>query len=330
MKRIIAVLIACCLAIPFAQTVGAAEIEISGAIEVETGFVEEDGVKGEDITTATVEVGFDAEVAPEVEAHVLLLFEEDGTEYVAVDEAFIVLKPTEQFFVQAGTYVVPFGSYEGMLLSDPLTTDLGETGQTAVTLGLSSGPFTIQAGTFNGDVMEASDTEEKINVYFASVDYENEYDSGVTVSAGASYISSMADSDGLEGELDVPGTVDSSVAGYAAHATVGFGAFTVIAEYVTAAGEFKTTDFGTSEEVKPQAYNLEVGLEVNDKTSVAVRYGGTKDTEGGLFETVTAAAVSYALYEETTIAAEYLKGSYEDAAAVDDTTALVFQLAVGF
>ena len=67
MKRIIAVLIACSLAIPFAMTAGAAEIEISGAIEVETGFVEENGVKGEDITTATVEIGFDAEVAAAAE-----------------------------------------------------------------------------------------------------------------------------------------------------------------------------------------------------------------------------------------------------------------------
>ncbi len=330
MKRTIAVLIAFCLAIPFAMTAGADEIDIFGAIEVETGFVEEDNVKGEDITTATVVLGFDAQVADQVEAHVLLLFEEDDTEPIAVDEAFIVLKPTEQFFVQAGIYVVPFGSYGGMLISDPLTTDIGETGQSAVTLGLNTGPFTVQAGTFNGDVMETSETEEKINVYFASADYAKEYGSGLTVGAGVSYISSIADSDGLEGLLATPGAVNSTVAGYAAHATVGFGMVTVIAEYVSAAGQFKTTDFGSSQEIKPQAYNLEVGLDVNDKTTVAFRYGGSKDMDAELFESVMAAAVSYELYLNTTIAAEYLTGSYDDATGVDDTTALTFLLAVGF
>ncbi len=329
MKRIIAVIFACCLAMPFAMTAGAVEIEISGAIEVETGMVEEDSVKGEDITTATVELAFDAQVADQVEAHVLLLHEEDEPESIVVDEAFIVLNPTEQFFVQAGTYVVPFGSYEALVLSDPLTLDIGETGQTAITLGFSTGPVTIQAGTFNGDVMEASETEEKINVYFAAVDYSTDEDAEMPISAGLSYISSIADSDGLEGALATPGTVDSSVAGYAAHASVGFGMVTVIAEYVSAASEFKANDFdGITEEIKPQAYNLEVGLDVNDKTSVAFRYGGSKDTPE-LFETVMAAAVSYELYESTTIAAEYLTGSFEDD-SVDDTTALTFQLAVGF
>lgn len=329
MKRIVALLIAFCIAIPFAVTAGANGIDIFGAIEVETGFVEEGGVKGEDITTATVALGFDAQVAEQVEAHVILLFEEDGTNPVNVDEAFIVLKPTEQFFVLAGTYVVPFGSYGGMLISDPLTTAIGETGQTAVTLGLNTGPFTVQAGTFNGDIMETGETEEKINVYFASADYAKEYDSGVTVTAGASYISSLADSDGLEGAV-VGSTVDSFVAGYSAYLNIGFGSFTFIAEYLTAADEFKAADFGTSEDIKPQAYNLELGMDVNEKTTVAVRYGGSKDMDTVLFETVMAAAVSYELYENTTIAAEYLTGSYKDSTDIDDTTALVFQLAVGF
>ncbi len=330
MRRILAVLIVFCLAIPFAMAAEAAEIEISGALEVEMGMVEEDNVKGEDIVTATVELGFDAQVADQVEAHVLLLVEGDATEPIAVDEAFIVLNPTEQFFIQAGTYVVPFGSYEALVLSDPLTLDIGETGQTAIMLGFSTGPVTVQAGTFNGDVMEASETEEKINVYFAAVDYSTDEDADMPISAGLSYISSIADSDGLEGLLATPGTVDSSVAGYAAHASVGFGMATVIAEYVSAAGEFKTTDFDTPEEIKPQAYNLEVGLDVNDTTAVAFRYGGSKDMGPEVFETVMAAAVSYALYENTTIAAEYLTGSFEDDSDVDDTTALTFKLAVEF
>ena len=318
----------------FAISVNAADIDISGAIEVEVGFIEQDSVKSEDISTVTVELGFDAEINENVVGHLLLLFEEDDTDPINVDEAFIVLKPNEQFFLQAGTYVVPFGSYDGLVLSDPLTLSIGETGQSAVTLGYTTGAFTVQAGTFNGDVTEVADTEDKINVLFAAIDYSEQYDSELTVDARLSYISSLADSDGLQDSVSTVNgagdpAVDGNVAGIGVATTVGFGQFTFIAEYVTAVTEFKASDFGTADDIKPQAFNLEAGYAISDATSVAIRYGGTKDMGVALPEKVVAAAIGHEIYDDTSISAEYLIASFEDD-AIDNTTALTFQLAISF
>jgi hypothetical protein len=332
MRGFIALIATLCLLAPFALA-SAADVELSGAIEVEVGFTEENNVKGEDITTSTMAIGFDTKVAEQVEGHAVLLFEEDDTEPIAVDEAFIVISPSEALFIQAGSYAVAFGAFESLLISDPLTTGVGETSQSAITVGINTGPATIQFGTFNGDVFEAAEDEEKINTYFLSAGYSAEYGSGIKVNASASYISSLAESDGLEGEVVTKNgngdpVVDSTIAGYGAYINVGYERFTFIAEYIVAASEFDAADFGA--EIKPEAYNLEFGADISDSTAVAFRYGGTKDLGTVLPETVTAAMISHGIYDNTTLAVEYLKGSFDDDTGLDDISALTIQLAIEF
>ena len=71
------------------------EVNISGVVEVEAGYVRNDGYEGKtssDIVLATAQLAFEADVAEGVNVQVALLHEEDddGTE-IEVDEAHISL-----------------------------------------------------------------------------------------------------------------------------------------------------------------------------------------------------------------------------------------------
>ncbi|MCK4911827.1 MAG: LbtU family siderophore porin, partial [Thermodesulfovibrionales bacterium] len=185
MKRIIAVIFACCLALPFALAADAADIEISGAIEIETGFVDENNVEGVDITTATVELGFTAKVNDKVDAEVVLLYEDDGAEPLGVDTATITYQINDAVHFKGGLTALPFGDFNTYLISDPVTLVLGETVDTIAAVGYSTGGIGVEFGAFNGDVWDSSTTEEKVDKYYLAVSYEDE---GSGIKAGASYI----------------------------------------------------------------------------------------------------------------------------------------------
>jgi len=97
-------------------------LSFSGAVQVEAGF--ENGYGDEktgDITLATVELGLESEVSEWVRANVVLLWEEDNTPQVEVDEATITLGNAERspLYLTAGKFAVPFGSYGTTMISDP-------------------------------------------------------------------------------------------------------------------------------------------------------------------------------------------------------------------
>jgi len=103
-------------------------VSFSGAVEVEAGF--ENGYEDEntsDITLATVELGLEAKISEWARANVVLLWEEDDTEQVEVDEGTITLGNAERspLYLTAGKFVVPFGAYETNMISDPLTLEIG-------------------------------------------------------------------------------------------------------------------------------------------------------------------------------------------------------------
>ncbi|MFC1769875.1 hypothetical protein ACFLZI_02310, partial [Nitrospirota bacterium] len=78
--------------------VQAGDIEFSGAIETElTSETTKAGssTTNTDITTATVELGVDAAVNDKVSGTVVFKWEEGGTDYLDVDEAFITINPSE-------------------------------------------------------------------------------------------------------------------------------------------------------------------------------------------------------------------------------------------
>ncbi len=314
-------------------------LTISGVVEVEAGFERMDfdapGVGTEessDIALATVELGVDVNIAKHVGGHILFLWEEDDTEPVDVDEAFIILDGEDvvPLYLNAGKMYVPFGNFESHFISDPLTLEIGETRESAVRVGFANDMTEICVAVFNGDIDETGD-DNHIRSFVGSATFtlpENSV-SGLGLSMGVSYISNIADSDGLEGEIST-GTIDDEVAGFSAFLSASLmDRFFLEAEYVGALDEFEAGElsFDDGNELQPTTWNFELAYVATETLEVALRCEGGDDLGDFLPEIQYGAVVAYSLFENTTLALEYLHGEFEND---DEQDLITTQLAIEF
>ncbi len=316
----------------------AERLTFSGLIEVEAGYEnidfddpDADDEDSSDITLATVELGVDADIAKHVGGHILFLWEEDDTEEVVVDEGFIILDGEDvvPLYLNAGKMYVPFGYYESHFISDPLTLEIGETRESAVKAGFANDMFDLCLAGFNGDIDETGD-DDHIKGYVASAIFtlpeETLPDLGLM--AGVSYISNLADSDGLQEET--PGEVDSTVGGLGSFLSISYlERFFFEAEYIGALDSFKAGElsFDGGQEFEPKTWNFELAFAPMDRLMLAARYEGGDELGDFLPENQYGAAVTYSLFENTSIALEYLHGEF---ANNDERDLLTTQLAVEF
>ncbi len=295
-KTVLASLIAITLATPvFAETT------LSGAVEVEAGFVSNDNGDSSDLTVSTVELGVDNKLNDQLEGHLLFLYEQgENGDNIAVDEATLTFKPREGLAVTAGRMYVPFGKFDSNMVSDPLTLELAETQEEAVQVGVTSGDATGSAYVFKDD----KDGGDKLDDYGVNLDYATD-----NVGAGVSYISDVN---------------DKAAAGVGVHASVQMGRVGVIAEHIKV-DEMTLEDDATA---KPAASNLEVGLDLGNDRTVALAYQQTEAAETlELPETATGIAYRMPIYEKASFAAEYMNNKGYDGAKEDVIT---LQLAYEF
>lgn len=313
-------------------------VTLSGAIEVEAGYESIDFAdsalddeNASDLVLATAELGVDVAIAKHVGGHVLFYWEEDESDGVDLDEGFIILDGGDvlPLYLNIGRIYVPFGNFESHFISDPLTLGIGETGESAVKAGFINDWTEISLCIYNGDVDEIGD-DDHIGGFSAGAVFS--LPEGVVpdigLSLGGSYISNIADSDGLEGET--PGEVEDHVGGLGAFLSLSFqDRFFLEAEFVTALDHFKAGElsFDGGEEREPKAWNLEFAVAPMEDLEVAVRYEGSDDTGDFLPEAQLGGVVAYGLFESTSLALEYLHGEFEN----DDERDLVtVQLAMEF
>lgn len=296
-------------------------VQVSGLVEVEVGAWDSDDDSGSDVTLATVELGVDARVNEYTEAHLLLLYEEgENDDNIALDEGTITIgHPTMGgVSLTAGRMYVPFGSFESQMISDPLTLEIGETSDTAILAGFE-GDNGLYGSVyiFNGETNDGSD--DAIEHWGGNIAYTWGDDlRGIEV--GASYISSIGDSDGLD-----LGVVEDYVDGMGVHAIARSGPFSFVAEYVTALDDL----IGPGSEVS--AWNLEAGyhFDIQERPStLAVGYQRTEDGEAfGLPETRVLAALSVDVLDNTSLGLEWARDEFYDDSENDTTTV---QLAARF
>ncbi len=322
-------LIAAAVAAAMSAPVYAADVSISGAVEVEASNSEDyAGAMTTDIVVATAAVGVDAKLNERVSATLAFLYEEDDTDF-GLDEGYITMAMNKTTSVVAGRMFVPFGSFESNMISDPLTLELGETSETVLMAAMESGNVSGSVYTFNGDADEDAEIADGDNAalsFGASIGFAND-----NLSIGASYISNIADTDGLSG--GTAANVDSAVAGLGVSFGYTMGNFSVIAEHVTAAEEFTNGDLGgdIANEEKPRATNVEVAFGLKGGTTLAAAYQVSSETEFlGLPKYVTSVAVSFEPMKDVAMGLEY--ASMEDFAVNGSETgsAITAQLAVEF
>jgi hypothetical protein len=294
---------------------------ISGTLEVEAAAWDGDGGDGSDVTLATAELGFDAQVNQYTQAHLLFLYEEgENDDDIAVDEATITIanQAVTPAFVSGGRMYVPFGKFESNMISDPLTLEVGETQETALQLGWQ--PEEGIYGSifaFNGDTDDGGDDSIEHwggNLGLLIGDEEQGLDLGV------GYINSLGDADGLGLEQ-----VEAYADGVDLYAVGHFGAFTLMAEYVAALDDVN----GPRSQVR--AYALEAGYRfplAGKESTFSIGYQRTQEAEGfDLPEERTLATLSVEVYDHTSVAVEWAREQGYDGGDDDIGT---LQLATGF
>lgn len=302
---------------------------LGGLIEAELGVEKTDSENAGDIVLATAALGIDIDIIENVTCDFLFLYEEDNTEHI--DEGFITLDlgDVQTLSVSAGKMYVPFGNFESHFVSDPLTLEIGETNQNALSAMFASQVVEISGAVFNGDVDETGD-DDLVGSFALQAVYTMPGDTmeNVEFSAGGALITNIGDSDGLEGEI--PGEVSSHVAGFNVFASVCFmEKYFLEIEYIGAMDEFEAGEltFDGGNAFAPRAWNLEVAMAVSDALELAAKYEGGKDLGDFLPEDRYGVAAAWSLFENTCLAAEYLHGEFAGGDNVDSVTV---QLAVEF
>lgn len=317
----------------------AERIHFSGLVETEAAYEDMDfgdpeveDMDASDIALATVELGVDVDIAKHVQGHVLLLWEEDDTEPLDVDEGFIIIDGEDvvPLFLSAGKMYVPFGNFESHFVSDPLTLEIGETNESAVMVGFAGDWLDLSAAVYNGDVDEIDDDDDHINGFAAGAVFHipDGMVPNLGLQLGASYISDIAESDGLEGELTGP--ILDHVSGFGAFLSAAFKETIFFdAEYVGASENFGAGElaFDNGRGVKPRAWNLELAFAPMDRLLLGLKYEGSDDLGDFLPEKQYGGVASYELFESTILSLEYLHGKFENK---DERNLLTGQLAIEF
>jgi len=329
-------------------------ITLRGLVEIEAAYENINFNKGgkdasSDLTLATVELEIDAELSDIVSSHVLLLWEEDETEPIEIDEAFILLDGIADapVWIKAGRMYLPFGNLTSYMITDPLTLEIGETRASAVAVGFNLGGAYAQAYAFNGDIDKAG-KDSHIDNFGAQIGYIVVHE-GFNLDAGISYINNLAESDAWGDEFEDYGGYEMKdyIDGFGAHAVVEVGAFNVIAEFICALDKPKYIDEETGAIEKRAAvkvWNLEAGYSfglLGKDTIVALAYQGTRDADSMLPQGYGAeddelaflpeqrymAVIGAEVFPYTSLALEYAHDEYKNNDRADIIT---MQLALEF
>ena len=322
----------------------AERVTVSGIAEIEASYsnLEHKADKGDekssDITLATAQLEFNARIHEYVNAHLVLLWEEDDTEPVNVDEGTITLGATENFplYLLAGRFYPHYGEFNTYFISDPLTLEIGETQQSAVAVGYVGTWAYLGIGGFNGDVSDEED--DRINSWWVNAQVFNPKGTlgPFQVKLGASYFNNLADSDTLSEHVP-DGELQDLVAGLSIFSIVDVGPVSVSAEYITALDDFRPgeLDFavlnGETKAAKPSAWNLELAFSFLEKFQVAGKYERSMDMFSLFPEVRYGGVFGWEIFPSTTWSIEVLHGVYDDNDDdLDQEDVVTSQLAVEF
>lgn len=318
------------------------KISLSGVIEVEAGYEDfdfndpaEDDDKSSNISVATVELGVDVDIVKHVKGHVLFKYEDD--EDVFVDEAIIIIDGLDvlPLYLNIGKLFVPFGYFESHFICDPLTLELGETRESAVVAGFANDMFNLSLGVFNGDVKETDGDDKHIDNFVSRAVFTLPEGSvsDLGLMAGASYISNIADSNDLQDYLGEEYGVDEIkdyIPGWSIFLSASFREiFFLEAEYVASSDGFEKADLDLEpgESFEPRAWNFELAWVFSEDLEIAARYGGSDNALEFIPKKQYGMALTYSLFNNTSLSFEYLYGAFDND---DERDAFTAQVAVEF
>jgi hypothetical protein len=232
-----------------------------------------------DVNLTAAELDTFVEVDPWVNGFMSYVYDDSATaaepsridnSRLYVDKAFITIGNLNQspFYGSIGQMYVPFGRYTHITIDDPLTELVGRVKARAISAGFhpngGNAPYAEVYG-FRGNTSYG--TPGRADKYGVDGGYQFNV-SSLSGDVGASYVSSIGDSQGMLDNGGAANTftgfdaVNSSlihrVPGVDAYTSMSYGSFWAIAEYLTATSEFASQDMsynGTG--AKPTAGQVE-------------------------------------------------------------------------
>ncbi|BAO43758.1 LbtU family siderophore porin [Thiolapillus brandeum] len=229
---------------------------LNGLAEVEASYADTPEGSESDLTVSTVELGLDAQVHPWVNAHILVLYEQDATDPPEIDEAIITIANGEQspWSLALGRQYVSFGHYDSYMVSDPLTLEIGETRATAAQLGFMQGDFHALTFIYKGDT---DDQVESVGINLGLI-HETEASEEPGYTLELSWMNNLANSNSLRDFISHPGRLEKRTAGLGLAASASLGNWTLMGEYLGAISDFDSQDLAfDGRGARPQASNLE-------------------------------------------------------------------------
>lgn len=325
-------------------------IHFSGLIEFGGAWQDVDNRDGtdedqSDLALTTVELTAEAEVNDWVNVAVTFLYEdatfENDETSVNLDAATLTIGNTEEFplYLSAGAMYVPFGALlthfpDDPLIDVPLALCMGETREKALLLGVEFEGFSLSGYVFNGDMDETGE-DNQIESYGFDANYSFDDEKGFDVLVGASYLSNIADSDGLTDTVAVDDIKDY-IGGFDAYLHIGYAGFFVDAEYMTALDEFDPTELATGVEgAEPAVWNVEVGynLDWGKNLEIALKCAGSDESDAlGFPEERCGIALNQEIFEGVIASLAYLHDEYDDddVDGRDDRDVVFAQIAIEF
>lgn len=314
------------------------EFDFQGLIDVEA--YHSSPYTGSDESGTVVdraELGLEVLLNEWLSAQVSTLYREDHTPFELDTVAVAVTHPDQIWSLRAGQFYLPFGLYESIMISEPLTYELGETRQTAISAQAGIGGVRAGLYAFDGDL----GSKNRIDNWGGVLAYEAELGEADLLLSGG-YINHLGESREMERFLtgDVPaGQVNGDkVSAWTAAAVLDVHDFTLVGEYLAAIDDFAVDELAfRGAGARPAAWNVEAaygfGL-YGRQAEVAIGYQGSKEALALEFPKSRALAVlAVDVWRNTTLSFEYAHDrDYGVADGGTSKTAGTFttQLSVGF
>lgn len=300
------------------------KVAVRGLIEIEASMGEGfDDKSYSDLVVATVELGLSAAINDQVEADIVLLYEEDETEF-DVDVATLsfadLVGPVD---VLVGKQYLPFGRFETALVNDTLVLELAETNKTAALFGLEQDGFSVGAYLFDGSV----DRERHVENYGLTARFSQH-----NFKVGFDYLSALTESDSISEIVPGPAGLESDDGAFSFSGSLSVEALTFIAEYMSAVDDIEWAFF----EAQPSAFQLELDFAARlreQAVTLAFAVQETDDAGGWLPEQRLSLGASTDVYENVSLALEFWRDTdYSEAKGGTDEKSnnIVVQLAANF
>jgi hypothetical protein len=297
-------------------------LSFAGLVELEGSYTDNDGFSDDeasDIVVATVELAIGAVITDDITAELAFLYEEDDTDF-EVDIATIAIDDIADLNINLlmGQFYQPFGRFETNMVNDTLVLETAETRLTSALIAWGTGPFSVGAYIFNGDVDSGDDTLDNFGL---TTNLETE-----DFTLGFDYISNVYDSDAIS-DLIPGGQVDDKEGALIVRGTTAVGPVNFIGEYFIAE---ELGDFG---DIEPEILHLEIGMQLGGWL-VSGAYQTTDDAVAlGLPENRYSVSAGTTIVENVAVTIEYwYDEDYDesDGGTDDDANSIVAQISVFF